>query len=252
MDGDYVSSPYGAPSDSWSSDAWSGIEISFEDDFNSDLGWEVVAGAGTGNWIRAVPSGNDGDRCDNASDADGSGMCYVSGNAYDEDIDDGSTTLTSPNMDGGQGGTLRYARWYNNGYSCDGADPQNDIFVVDISDDGGATWTELETVGPAGGEVSGGWFNVEWDLAAIPGITPSDSIRLRFTASDLGDPSVVEAAVDAISIEQKYCDEVECPGDWNGDGVVNVDDILEAVAGYGTDYDVDDILVTLDNYGAAC
>jgi len=252
VDGDFVSSPYGAPDDAWSSDAWSGIDIGFEDDFNSDLGWDVVAGAGTGNWIRATPSGNGGARCDNATDADGSGMCYVSGNAYDEDIDDGSTTLTGPTMDGGQGGTVRYSRWYNNGSTCGGADPQNDIFVVDISDDGGASWTELETVGPAGGEVSGGWFHIEWDLDSIPGITPSDSIRLRFTASDLNDPSVVEAAVDAISIEQKYCDEIECPGDLNGDGVVNVDDILEAVAGYGTVYDVDDILIALENYGSSC
>jgi hypothetical protein len=252
VEGDYVSSPYNAPDDSWSADAWSGIEVSFSDDFNSDQGWEVVAGAGTGNWVRATPSGNGGARCDNATDADGSGMCYVSGNGYDEDIDDGSTTLTSPDMVGYEAATLRYSRWYNNGSTCSGADPQNDIFVVEISDDGGVTWADLETVGPGGGEVSGGWFHVEWDLGAIPGIVPSDSMRVRFTASDLNDGSVVEAAVDAVSIEQKYCDEIDCPGDLTGDGVVDVNDILEAVAGYGTDYTVDDILLALENFGTAC
>ena len=48
------------------------------------------------------------------------------------------------------------------------------------------------------------------------------------------------------------CGTEPCDGDLNEDGVVNVDDILEAVSGYGTDYDVDDILLVLENYGNSC
>ena len=33
------------------------------------------------------------------TDADGSGMCYVTGNGTDEDVDDGTTTLYSPIME---------------------------------------------------------------------------------------------------------------------------------------------------------
>ncbi len=179
-------------------------------------------------------------------------MCYVSGNAVDEDVDDGSTTLTSPDMDGSNGGTLSYARWYSNGSSCSGADPMNDVFVVDVSDDGGASWVNLETVGPTGGEVDGGWFTKEWDIESIAGVDPTDTFRVRFTVSDLNDGSVVEAAVDAVGISAKYCDEAPCPGDFTGDGVVNVNDVLEAVAGFGTDYTVDDILLVLEAFGTTC
>ena len=43
-----------------------------------------------------------------------------------------------------------------------------------------------------------------------------------------------------------------CPGDVSGDGVVNVDDLLQAVAGFGDIYDVNDILMILENYGSNC
>ncbi|MDP7030394.1 MAG: S8 family serine peptidase [Phycisphaerales bacterium] len=252
VEGDLVVSPYNAPADAWYAEAWSGIDIAFDDDFNTDQGWSVYAGAGTGNWERVTPSGSGGARCDAATDADGSGMCFVSGNGVDEDVDDGSTTLTSPDMDASNGGTLSYARWYSNGNSCGGADPMNDVFVVDVSDDGGASWVNLETVGPTGGEVDGGWFTKEWDVEAIPGVTPSDVFRIRFTVSDLNDGSIVEAAVDAVGISTKYCDELPCPGDFTGDGMVDVDDVLEAIAGFGTDYTVDDILLVLATFGTSC
>jgi len=48
------------------------------------------------------------------------------------------------------------------------------------------------------------------------------------------------------------CGGEPCDGDLNGDGMVTVDDILEAVAGFGTIYGVDDILLVLENYGSPC
>ena len=252
VEGDYVVSPYNAPSDSWVSEVWTGIEVAFEDDFNSDQGWTVVSGAGTGNFVRVTPAGSGGARCDNASDADGSGLCFVSGNADSEDIDDGSTSIESPSMDASNGGILRYSRWYSNGNACGGTTPLDDALVVEVSDDAGMSWVELETVGPNGSEVDGGWFAKEWDVDSISGVSPTADFRIRFTASDLNNASIVEAAVEAISITSKYCDEIDCDGDLTGDGVVNVDDILEAVAGYGSDYDVDDILTVLKNYGHSC
>ena len=251
VEGDLVYSPYNAPAEAWQSEAWSGVEVSFEDDFNSDQGWTVVAGAGTGNWQRATPAGSGGGRCDNPSDSDGSGLCYVTGNGTDEDLDDGTTILTSPAMDASEGGTLRYDRWYNNGSNCGGADPLNDIFVVEVSDDG-ATWVDLETVGPGGSEVNGGWISKAWDVEAIPGLTPSSTFYVRFTASDLNDGSIVEAAVDAVLIDRYYCNDEPCPGDITGDGQVNVDDLLAAVAGFGVDYTVEDILDILAVFNSPC
>jgi hypothetical protein len=188
-------------------------------------------------------------------------MCYVSGNGTDEDIDDGTTMLTSPAMDASGGGTLRYARWYSNGTSCGGADPMNDVFVVDISDDDGGSWTELEVVGPGGGEVNGGWFVKEWAVEDLP-VSMTDTFRIRFTASDLNDPSVVEAGVDAVSITRMYCEDTTMPGDADGDGDVDTDDILALISQWGScpagcaadfdgdgDVDTDDMLTLLANFG---
>jgi len=43
-----------------------------------------------------------------------------------------------------------------------------------------------------------------------------------------------------------------CPGDFNGDGVVGVEDVLAVIAGWGTTYTVEDLLVVLANYGNGC
>ena len=43
-----------------------------------------------------------------------------------------------------------------------------------------------------------------------------------------------------------------CLGDLNGDGVVNVEDILTAIKGWGTLYEVEDILDVLAAYGTSC
>ena len=49
---------------------------------------------------------------------------------------------------------LKYARWYSN---AQGGAPNADVFTVQISNDNGATWTNVEVVGPAGAEANGGW-----------------------------------------------------------------------------------------------
>ena len=223
-DGDTVVSPYGAPGSTWNALAYSGSDVTFDDDFNTDMGWDVANSAGTGNWERVTPS-NGGARCDNPTDADGSGMCYVTGNGVDEDVDDGSTTLTSPVMEFGEGAILSYSRWYSNGADCGGADPNNDEFFVDVSYNGGA-WTNLETVGPFD-QSSGGWYDITHTLSG------SGTIAVRFVCGDLNSGSIIEAAVDAVSIKDSYCDEATCTGDADGDAMVGVSDILIVIDMWG-------------------
>ncbi len=257
-DGEISYNPHAAPDATYIGIALSGYESSFADDFNTDNGWEVVAGAGTGNWTRVVPT-QGGTRCDPGSDSDGSGYCFVTGNSTDEDIDDGSTILTSPTLDGSaDSAVLSYDFWYSNGSTCNGADPQNDIFIVEISDDNGATWNALETVGPTGPEVNGGWFTRDWTIADITGITPNNSMKLRFTVGDLNDASIVEAAVDAIKIGYHYCNNA-CSGDANGDGTVDVGDVLAVIDQWGGSgsgdvngdgtVNVSDVLLIVGNWG---
>jgi len=181
----------------------------------------------------------------------------VDGNS---DVDNGIVTLTSPTLDTSDGGmVLSYWRWFSN---VAGGAPNEDTFVVEVSDNGGASWIVLEVVGPAGQEAGGGWYFVEFDLDLVSGLTPSNTFRVRFIAEDLGSGSVVEAGVDGISLTKTECiDEEDCPGDVVGDdGVVNVEDVLALLAAFGGSdpaydidadgtVDVDDLLIVIAAWG---
>jgi hypothetical protein len=45
---------------------------------------------------------------------------------------------------------------------------------------------------------------------------------------------------------------IPCDGDVTGDSVVDVEDVLEVIAGYGTIYTVDDLLGVLAAFGSSC
>ena len=233
-DGATMTSPSSAPKTTWSGLAISGYEVNYEDDFEEDLGWAVDGDATDGQWNRGVPAGG-GDRCDPPNDADGSGSCYLTDNvAGNSDVDGGTTILTSPVMDASNSPTLSYYRWYSNGSDCNGQDPMNDTMEVEFSLNNGQTWMNLETVGPAGSEVSGGWYQKDFDLAAVEGFSPTDQFRVRFLVSDLGTGSVVEAGVDGLMLSGAYCGDVaSCPADVTGDGVVSVTDLLALIGAWG-------------------
>ena len=250
--GTTIVNPFNAPDNTYSAEAFSGTFFLFRDTFETDLGWTVQDDAGltTGTWERGVPVGG-GDRGDPAQDADGSGQCYVTQNIDGNfDIDGGTTTLTSPTMDATDPeGNLGYFRWYSN---STGSDPNNDIFVVEVSDDDGASWVNLETVGPSGPGVSGGWVETEFLIADIPGISNTSQFRVRFIASDLGAGSIVEAGVDFVQIFARFCDAVGCPADIDGDGTVGIMDFLALLAAWGpnpghpADLDGDGVVGILD------
>ena len=214
------SSPNGAPIEFFTAMSADSVSTVFVDDFNTDLGWTTAGDAGDGQWERAIPAGG-GDRGDPAFDDDGSGTCFVTDNEDgNSDVDDGTTVLTSPLLDAstdpGSIAVIAYSRWYSNDQ---GNLPEADIFVVDISNDDGATWTNLETVGPSGLEVRGGWFRKSFRIDEF--VAPTDQMRLRFTASDFADEgSIVEAAIDAVEIVQIGCAQ-NVLGDLNGDGEFN-------------------------------
>ena len=201
-------SPSNAPTDSFRVLSVDELISLFDDPFDTDLGWTVTGPAIEGRWERAIP--NNGDRGDPSVDANtsGNGFCFVTDNDNtsnsNSDVDDGETVLTSPVMSavGSEGETamLSYYRWYSNDI---GNNANADIFVVEISNDGGATWGNLETVGPAGPGTSGGWIFVELPIADF--VVPTNNMRVRFTASDFDGVSIVEAGVDAVSIDLLSC-----------------------------------------------
>jgi hypothetical protein len=256
-------SPSDAPAASFSTTAAFGApSIVFADDAETDMGWSVSGNATDGQWNRGVPvSCNRGDP---GSDFDGSGKAYLTDNSTNggdcnSDVDGGSTILTSPIMDASNGAvSISYARWYDNSF---GADPGNDVFVVQVSDDGGSSWVNLETVGPTGPEASGGWVTKQFSLDSIPGFVPSNQFRIRFNASDLADGSVIEAGIDAVQLLSFDCN--PCVADLNGDGELNFFDVSAFLSAFGAgDLSVDlngdgsldffDVSAFLSAFSAGC
>ena len=195
------------------------VEYDFEGD--DDLGWTVGDegdDATAGIWNRMDPEGTAAQPEDDHTPPPGV-KCWVTDGYYGgslgaRDVDDGKTTLLSPVFDlsGLSDATISYYRWYSNDT---GAAPNADVFVVDISNNGGATWQNAETVGPSGPGTSGGWIYHEFPVADF--VTPTGQVKLRFVASDEDAGSLVEAALDDFKIVALEC----TPSETCSDGIQN-------------------------------
>jgi hypothetical protein len=222
-------------SGTFSSKIAEGFEITFSDDSETDLGYGVSGSATDGPWQIGIPI--DCSRGDPNSDGDGSGRAWLTDNSSaascNSDVDGGATTLTTPiiNALGGEA-FISYYCWYDNTGAGQGASPGADVFLAEISNDGGSNWSTLETVGPSDSRSSGGWNLVSFRVADY--VSPTEQIRVRFTAEDAGEGSVIEAGIDGLRIEIVLCDEVPaCLGDINGDRVVNGSDLSSLLGFWG-------------------
>ncbi|MEM1165763.1 MAG: S8 family serine peptidase [Planctomycetota bacterium] len=210
----------------------------FADSFAADLGWarddDIMFDASTGLWERGTPSitsaqpgaGVDDDFC---LVTDGQDNGFVA--AFD--VDGGTTAITSPPIDltNVNDAVLRFDRWY---FNAAGTAPNADIFVTQLSGDGGTTWVDAEVVGPAGDGTSGGWITTE--LRVNDHVTVTGPFHVRFLASDLGTGSLVEAAIDRVVVEGLVCTDTVGGIDFNGDGATDSGD----VSAFRTALDADD------------
>ncbi|MBL8764215.1 MAG: hypothetical protein JNM07_08090 [Phycisphaerae bacterium] len=251
----FVTSPDGAPLAAYTATAASTLTVAFTDNFETDTGWTRTNTNmfGVGSWARAVPV--NADAGDPEGDFDGSGRCYVTDNTANRDVA-GTVTLTTPtiNATGGEF-TVSYARWFSNN---NGGNPNQDIMTVAASNNNGSSWVTLETVGPAGPDAGGGWRFKSFKISDF--LPPTATMKFRFTASDLGGPSTVEAAVDAFSVQLATCG---CPADFNGDTSVDDFDLFDFLnafnannpsADFNGDTSVDDfdLFDFLNAFGLPC
>ena len=168
--------------------------------FEAESGWSTspTDDATAGRWVRAAPVET---LAQPGADHTGAGTCcFVTGNgtpgapASDADVDHGVTSLLSPVYDvaGCTRVRLSYWRWFSNDK---GGAPEEDPWCVDVSNDGGATWTALEHTTQSDTR----WRHFEFDLVALFG--KPERVRVRFLASDRGTASLVEAAVDDVLLQ---------------------------------------------------
>ncbi len=177
----------------------------FFDDAENDLGWSLGApgdDASPGDWRWLNPRGSFQDSFLVQTELDHtpgiSTRAFVTQNANRafapdlNDVDGGKTTLTSPLLDLSDyaSALLRYWRWYTN----DTGEYVDDTWQVDVSQDAGVSWVNLETESAS----ARAWEPVEYDLGQH--ILLTDEVLVRFIASDYGDDSTVEAAVDDFEI----------------------------------------------------
>jgi len=175
--------------------------IVFEDDLETASGWTAgVPGdtATTGVWTLVDPIGTAAQPEDDHTV--GGSLCFVTGQGSpggslgENDVDNGFTTLLSPPIDVSLVADpyIGYWRWYNNSAGSN----TDDIFTVDVSADGGATWVNVETLGPD--PQSGGWARTTFRVSDL--VASAASVTLRFVAADVGGGSIVEAAVDDLEV----------------------------------------------------
>jgi choice-of-anchor B domain-containing protein len=188
------------------------------DDFETSTGW-VVGGAGdtatSGIWARVDPNGTSSQPADDHTPA--GTICYVT--AQSGDVDNGRTTLTSPAYDltGLHEPVVRYWRWYSNSWTAGEIDSSvhagADVFRVEVSNNNGGSWTNVETVGPATIETIGGWIFHQFTVSDY--VAPTSQVKIRFIAEDAGTDSNVEAAVDDFAVVDAVCQDAQafCFGD---------------------------------------
>lgn len=175
-----------------------GLQSGYYDDFIFDFDWTATSTAASGNWERAQPVGTDfnGEVSNPDTDVpdDFGSACFVTGNgggsAGDDDVDDGSVTLTSPvfNLSNFNDPFITYSLWF---FNDGGSSSPNDSLIVTISN--GADTAMVDVLTAATG--NNGWnahtFRVK-DFLPL-----SSTMTMQFTTRDNSSSGhLVEAGVD--------------------------------------------------------
>ncbi|QDV08594.1 LVIVD repeat protein [Planctomycetes bacterium Poly30] len=209
MSGQTATAPEGAPTTTFAGLIGDQLIVARSDDMETTAGW-VGGAAGdtatTGIWTRGNPIGTgaqpEDDHTPSGTSCWFTGQGGAGGGLGDNDVDGGTTTLLTPVIDMASldAPIVSYFRWYSNDQ---GGAPNADVFRVEISNNGGSSWTLVEQVGPSGAGTSGGWIEHSFEVSSL--VTPTSQMRMRFIASDLGTGSIVEAAIDDFKVTDIAC-----------------------------------------------
>lgn len=245
--GKTFTNPAGAPTVTHESIAALSLDVVVSNEMETNEGWTLGnTTASTGAWTRVNPIGTAAQPEDDHTPS--GTRCWVTGQGSsggsvgENDVDGGFTMLLSPVMDlsGFDEPTIRYWRWFSNDQ---GAAPNEDVFRVHVSGNGGSSWTLVEVVGPSGPESSGGWYQHSFKVSDF--VTPGAAVQVRFRAADEGDGSIVEAAVDDFEVIETVCEDNSGPGDNYCVANVNSTGLPAAIGATGSEFVVDNDLTLI-------
>jgi len=216
-------------------------EIFLNQDFENQSNWIIGDSQDTataGVWELAIPNATYDEQSNLVQpDADhtfNGNSCFLTQNSNNpnspgqSDVDGGKTTLISPNynLSNYSGAILSYWKWFTNNQ---GNNPGNDIWIVEVSDDDGISWIELENTSDS----NNFWKMEQFYLNDYINLT--SQVKFRFIAEDIyyeGDNgtggSLVEAAIDDFKIEVFTLNEC-LSGDLNDDSLINIQDVVSLV-----------------------
>ena len=197
------------PGGSYAAETVSTARVIASANFESAGGWvggQPGDSAIRGIWNRADPEPTAAQPGDDHTPGAGR-LCWVTDSRAGTsigawDVDSGVTTLLSARYDlsSEPNAMISYWRWYSNNQNGQ----RDDALVIDISNDDGQTWSNVETVGPNGVQAAGSWFQHSFRVADF--VVPSGMMRMRFRAQDQTPGSIVEAAIDDFVISVPQCD----------------------------------------------
>ncbi|MBX7109096.1 MAG: choice-of-anchor B family protein [Chitinophagales bacterium] len=176
------------------------ISKGYYDDFIVNNNWTITGNANTGSWERGEPIGTSSSGVYFNPEEDIAGdygnLCFVTGNGGGgigtDDVDNGSTTLTSPVMDLSEfiDPILGFYSWFANG---GGSGTPNDTLFVSVTN--GTVTVKIASIKNPMSQ----WNYHEYHLDDY--LASTASMKVIFTTSDLSSSShVVEAAVDGFRV----------------------------------------------------
>ena len=170
-------------------------DCSYEEDFEGPVnGWTTSGTCQTGTFVLGTPTEQtSGVTTQPAGAAGGVAAAYTAGNSSVgvDDVDGGECVLLSPVLSVSTPSTLSAA--YFHGQRDTGDDPAGDYFVLEVSVNGGATFSPLVSLGDEQNVAS--WTNAS---GAIPA---GASVQLRVRVSDgVAEGDIIEAGLDEVSI----------------------------------------------------
>lgn len=179
------------------------LATGYYDDFIMDYGWTVSGVASSGDWERDEPIETDYNNLISNPGVDVNNdlgkACFVTGNnggqAGDDDVDNGYTTLRSPAFDLStyQNPYLSYYRWFFND-GGQGTAP-NDSLTIAITN--GTDSVTIENI-TATGQPQSQWLYNRIRIGDY--IVPTANMRIYFKTMDNTPGHLVEAAIDKFEV----------------------------------------------------